>query len=103
MTPNINQILRANPRNSTYGCPMGAANFTDATTPLYLQRVRFSDGCYAPDHTYWGSPADLWCAFNGDDDPEYGAGHGTRIYVRAKDRESAKQAVLEDYDVKFRR
>ena len=103
MTPNINRILAADPRTTTRGAPLGDRNFHLAASPLYLQRVRFIDHDYAPDGTYWGgTDTPLWCAFNGDDD-EYSAGHGTRIYVRAKTREAAKAAVLADFpDTVFR-
>jgi hypothetical protein len=102
MSLNINQILRNNPRSSKYGAPMGARNTDQADTPLLLQRVSLVDGAYGPDGTYWGHPDDLWCAFNAEDG-DYAAAMGTRIYVRANDRAAAIQAVLEDYDVTFKR
>jgi hypothetical protein len=81
---------------------MGQANWHDSRSPLYLQQIRHVDQAYAPDGTYWGI-GHLWCAFNGDDD-RYGAGHGTRIYVDAHDRDEAKARVLALYpDVTFRR
>lgn len=96
-TPNINKILRKDPRYTKYGAPLGDSNFHLATSPLYLQRINFVDGDYAADGTYWGNNGTpLWCAFNGDDE-EYAAGHGTRIYVRAKTREEAKTVVLRQY------
>lgn len=101
-TPNINQILRKDPRHTSRGAPMGDTNFDEATSPLYLQRVHFVDGDYAPDGTYWGNNGTpLWCAFNGDDG-ENAAGHGSRIYVRAKTRDEAKTNTLADYpNVRF--
>lgn len=76
---------------------MGDTNFHLTQGPLYLQRVRFEDNDYAPDGTYWGNNGTpLWCAFNGDDE-EYAAGHGTRIYVRAKTRTEARRAVQQQY------
>lgn len=104
-TPDINAILRADPRSGKYGAPMGCSNWDDSTGPLYLQRVRFVDGDYGADGTYWGGgrgSEPLWCAFNGDD-AEHKAGHGTRIYVRAKSRAEAMALILEDHDVSFRR
>lgn len=102
-TPNINQILRKDPRHTSRGAPLGDTNFHQATSPLYLQRVHFVDGDYAPDGTYWGNNGTpLWCAFNGDDDEEYAAAQGTRIYVRAKTRSEAKTSILADYpNVRF--
>lgn len=104
MTPDINQILRKDPRYTKYGAPLGDTNFHLTQGPLYLQKVRFEDCDYAADGTYWGgSDTPLWCAFNGDDE-EYAAGHGARIYVRAKTREEAKAAVLADFpDTVFRK
>ncbi len=76
---------------------MGDTNFHLTQGPLYLQRINFVDGDYAADGTYWGNNGTpLWCAFNGDDD-EFAAGHGTRIYVRAKTREEARRAVQQQY------
>ena len=43
-TPNINKILAANPRYTRNGAPLGDTNFHLATSPLYLQRVRFVEG-----------------------------------------------------------
>lgn len=96
-TPNINQILRKDPRYTQRGAPLGDTNFHLAESPLYLQKVCFEDHDYAPDGTYWGNNGTpLWCAFNGDDE-KYAAGHGSRIYVRAKTRDEAKDAVQRDY------
>lgn len=96
-TPNINQILASYQRYTQRGAPLGDTNFNDAASPLYLQRVRFVDGDYAPDGTYWGNNGTpLWCAFNGDDG-QYAASHGSRIYVRAKTRDEAKAAVQREY------
>lgn len=95
--PDINQILRKDQRYTNRGAPLGDHNFHMSDSPLFLQRVRFIDHDYAPDGTYWGNNGTpLWCAFNGDDD-EYAAGHGSRIYVRAKTREEAKAAVQRAY------
>ncbi len=100
---NINKILRANKRRCTYGAPMGARDFHNSDTPLYLQRVNFVDGDYGPDGTYWGSGTPLYCAFNGSDCPQFAPAHGTRVYVRAKTRTEAKRLILEIYDVTFKR
>jgi hypothetical protein len=87
-TPNINTILRTDPRNSRFGAPMGDSDRYDMTPKLYLQRVNFIGWYYGPDGTYWGMGAPMWCAFNAP------AAQGTRVYVRAKDRAAAKAAVL---------
>lgn len=78
---------------------MGDSNRCDYMSPLYLQRVRFVDGDYGPDGTYWGRSASvgaLWCAFN-KEHHDAAAGHGTRIYVRAHSRTEARLKVLAEY------
>lgn len=86
----INKILRGECRPARYGAPMGARSFHEGNdTPLYVQRVRFSDGCYAPDGTYWGAPANLYCAFDTD---------GTaRLYARAPSRAAAIVELRKDW------
>lgn len=102
-TPDINAILRKDKRSMTRGAPMGDSNVYDGSIYLYLQRVRFVDGDYGPDGTYWGGGTPLWCAFNADN-AEHKAGHGTRIYVRAASRDEAKAQVLKGYvNVRFYR
>lgn len=105
-TPDINKILNADRRNCSRGAPMGDTNIYDGSIHLHLQRVRFVDGDYGPDGTYWGyspSAGDLYCAFNGDN-ANSKAGHGTRIYVRAHTREKAKELVKQHYvNVRFYR
>lgn len=96
-TPDINKILANNPRPSKYGAPLGDHNQRDdLTSRLYLQRVRFTDGDYAPDGTYWGAPANLWCAFNAEEG-DYAAAMGCRIFVRAESRIEAQLELLRDY------
>lgn len=99
MTPDINKILRAHPvPHSNWGSPMGAADEKpDDGDELYLQRIRFVDGDYAPDGTYWGrGPEPLWAAFK----PDLSA----LIYVRAWGRDGAARKVLETYpEVKIKR
>lgn len=91
--PNINAILRKNPVNCRYGAPMGRRNqFSEADGKLYLQRVKFVDGDYSPDGTYWGigyGVLPLWCAFHPDGE--------TMIFVRAANREAAITAARDNY------
>lgn len=91
MTPNINKLLRDRPRNCKYGAPLGARNFYDAApdAQLYCQRVRFIDGGYAPDGTYWGMPANLWCVFSAD--------LATCVYIRAASRADALKTFAEEF------
>lgn len=82
----INKLLRARPRPCTYGAPMGARNRYDAhpRAKLYCQRVRFIDGDYGPDGTYWGGGRGmdpLYAVFSADLE--------TLAYYRAFDRENA--------------
>lgn len=88
-TPNINSILRANPRPCKYGAPMGSSNYFDPAenTKCYLQKIKFVNGAYAPDGTYWGLPENLYCAFN----------ETQRVYVRAKTRLLAVCQLVEQF------
>lgn len=54
---------------------------------LRLQRLPFVDDCYDRWGAYWGSPANIWCAW-GESETEQ-----VFVFVRADDRESAKQKV----------
>lgn len=81
-TPDINQILRNDPRHSRYGAPMGDSDWIaedyDCDQRLHLQRVRLVDGDYGPDGTYWGASevaGGIYCAF----DP---TAEQVRVYVR---------------------
>ena len=92
---NINQILRANPRNITYGAPRGARSYHDApkNTRLYLQRLVLVDGGYGADGAYWGGGRDtqpLWCAFDG---PQL----DTHIVVRAANRQAAIDSIRRNF------
>jgi hypothetical protein len=94
-TPDINKLLRANPRSCQYGAPLGAANrYGDAddareTPRLYCQRIRFVDGDYSADGTYWGGGSRLWCVFN--------ERLSVRIFIRAATRKAALDAFLAEY------
>ena len=72
---------------------MGACSYFDnPDEPLYVQRIRFVDGDYAPDSTYWGGGEPLYCAFS----------DSNRIYIRATRRAEALEKVLEDWpEAKF--
>lgn len=52
---------------------------------LRLQRLPFVDGCYDRWRAYWGAPANVWCAWAGDD---------IQVFVRADSRDEAKRKVL---------
>lgn len=81
--PDINKLLRASPVNGRYGAPMGRHNRNDdGIEDLYLQRVRFIDGDYSADGTYWGSGGGpLFAAFT--------ANLETLCFVRASSRADA--------------
>lgn len=92
-TPNINALLKANPRPCARGAPLGESNRLDPEwdkdQPPYVQRVRFVDGDYGPDGTYWGasdSVGGLYCAFDS-------TAMRVRIYVRAHTRGGALDAL----------
>lgn len=76
---------------STRGADMGRPNqIPDDYTGgrLRLTRLPFRDGAYDQGGAYWGSPANLWCAWGESTD-----GEDLRVYVRADNRDSAKRAV----------
>lgn len=100
-TPNINKILRGENRSSASGSPMGAPNDVDTQddTRVYLQRVRFVDGDYGADGTYWGGGREnppLYCAFTFN-----GTGTPTRVYARGWDRTEAGRAIVKEYGLKI--
>lgn len=88
MTPNINKILATTAFNAcnSRGSNMGRRNYVGKAAKLYVQRVRFCDGCYDVGGAYWGLPADLWCAFTEDLE--------TMVFVRADSRKDAKTKAL---------
>lgn len=81
--PDINRLLRASPVNGKYGAPMGRYNRKDGGTGnLCCQRVRFHDGDYSADGTYWGSGGKpLFAAFS--------ANLETLCFMRARSRADA--------------
>lgn len=88
----INKLLRARPVPCRYGAPMGARNRRDAPpgARLYAQRVRFVDGDYAPDGTYWGGgpgTVPLYAVFSADLE--------TLCYYRAQTAAGARAAHQE--------
>lgn len=96
-TPDINALLRADPRSMRYGAPMGDSDWIaedyDCDRRLHLQRVRLVDGDYGPDGTYWGasdSAGHIYCAF----DP---TAQQVRIYVRGHTRGGALQSLRKQY------
>ena len=101
-SPDINAILRANPRNSAYGAPMGDSGFAHSDNPpngILCQRVRMVDGDYSPDGTYWGcSPkhGQMYAVFNGANS-EYKPACGLLKYYRAHSRAGAIAQFLADY------
>lgn len=87
--PNINALLRANPRPCRYGAPLGAMNRDAAPGHVrrYCQRVRFTDGDYGADGTYWGSGGGpLYAVFTQNLE--------TLCYFRAPNRASAMAQYL---------
>lgn len=102
---NINAELKARPRSSKYGAPMGAPEWRgdpDYAYKFALQRLKFVDYCYSLDGTYWGGPANLYCAWwhqpegSAHETPE-GPEDDVRMFVRASSRQEAKRLVREEY------
>ena len=95
---NINEILArpAYKACSMYGAQMGRGNQVQGQPEkLYLQRVRFIDGDYDLSGCYWGSPANLWCAWSPEEtvnDPP------VMVFVRADSLKAAKVAVLDLFE-----
>jgi hypothetical protein len=85
--------------SSRFGAPMGRPNILphDLNNPktypvaLYIKPLRMVDGDYDEGGAYWGGPVDagfMLVAWSPASDHRY------QIFVRAKDRAEAEQAVL---------
>lgn len=88
----VNKYLAGIPGCNKYGASMGRAHYADRDSlppRVYLQRVRFTDGCYDPGGAYWGAPADLWCAIDASD--------SFRWFVRAPYRKAAATALRAEF------
>jgi hypothetical protein len=67
MRTDINELLRASPVSCKYGAPMGRHARKESPEPVHVQRVRFIDGDYSADGTYWGGGGlPLFAAFTRD-------------------------------------
>lgn len=84
------------------GSQMGRPNTLPADLPdgdwqpetkLRLVRVPFVDGDYDQGGAYWGSPANLYLATEGDFRDGILTPCGVQIFVRGNSRNEAKQAV----------
>ncbi len=76
--------------SSKYGAPMGRTGVNHGVNgKVYLRRVPLDSGGYDRGGAYWGIPSNLYEAFT--EDGEYIA------YFRARSRQEAKAAVLEDW------
>lgn len=92
---NINERLRKDVACSKHGQAWGRRSWRgdpERAYKFHLQHVKFEDGCYDLGGAYWGSPANLYCAWV--DDPEDGE---VRMFVRAASHEKAKRLVREAY------
>lgn len=94
----IGKLLKARPRNSRYGAPLGATNDTSGGVEgLHLQALPVPDG-YGPDGTYWGvgsvKHGHMYAAFTPD--------LSTLLYVRAKSRSMAAEHFQEQYGATFK-
>jgi hypothetical protein len=92
MSMDINQQLKNAPVDCGRGSPMGRPDWGTIEhryhpMMMYLQRIKFIDGDYDLGGAYWGGhpSAQLWCGWAENID--------ARAFVRAKNRESAKEAV----------
>jgi len=91
-TPDINEILALPVYKACgiRGADMGRPTRLGEPARLYLQRVRFQDACYDRGGAYWGTPRNLWCAFDAD--------LTTMIFTRAEARKKAQEAILATID-----
>ena len=72
-----------------YGAPMGRPQWADdLTQPARCFRLRFIDYDYDEGACYWGSPANVYCATNGE---------GLQQFTRASNRNEAKRAFKYDH------
>lgn len=73
--------------SSKYGAPMGRQSFpaSEFIGKVHLRKVPLVDSAYDQGGTYWGAPANLWCAW--DD-------HRHVRYMRAATRYEAKLDML---------
>jgi hypothetical protein len=86
--------------SSKYGAPMGrpGQDLKIVAAKLHLERVPFVDSCYDQGGAYWGSPANLYCAWGEAD------GETIAYYLRANSRQQAKAKLQELFpDLKFYR
>lgn len=77
---------------------MGACNQFDEAEDLYLQKLEMVDGVYDKSGTYWGNSVvegPVFAAFSST--------MNTVLYVRAWKRLEAKNKILQDYDVTFKK
>jgi hypothetical protein len=75
--------------NDSHGAPMGRRDWvSDFTERCRCFRVRFVDGAYDEGGAYWGSPANVYCATNGE---------GVRTFTRANSRKEAKENIKKKY------
>jgi hypothetical protein len=58
---------------------------------LYLERLRFLDGCYDTGGAYWGAPANIYCAWGENAVDDY----QIRVFVRAESRLDARNQIRE--------
>lgn len=98
---NINQLLRAIPRNCKYGAPMGHSGIVrdaQSLTGLRCQRITLVDGDYGPDGTYWGyMPREhMYAVFNGAN-VEFDAAWGLLKFYRASSRDDAIAQFHDQY------
>ena len=82
--------------SSKYGAQMGRRNQIPddyAGEKLRLTRLPFVDGCYDRWGAYWGSPANIWCAW-GESETEQ-----VRVFIRSDSRDNAKVLIRQSLPV----
>lgn len=72
------------------GSQMGRRDVLPASThpKLRLQRLPFVDGCYDRWGAHWGSPANVWLAWDSE---------GTQLFRRGNSRDEVKATIKSAY------
>ena len=101
MKTDINQLLKVSPVNCLRGAPMGDPGYINDGQPmigLCCRRVRFIDGDYGPDGTYWGASktGHIYAVFNAGND-KWKPACGLLKYFRATSRTDAMRQFMVKY------
>jgi len=77
--------------SSKYGAQMGRPDSIPiklVNRKFYLNKLKFVDGCHDQGGAYWGCPANVYWAHNGEQDSDF-----CQMFFRANNREHAKTLI----------